>query len=154
MAELREYINEGLSLRARGGLKVRQPLASVTVPNLGDAIDFADILLEELNVKEVKRGHNVAIDETITPELKAEGLMREVIRHVQAARKNAGLNVDDRIVFSLVADSDELSEAIVTHLETIAAETLGTSVTDNALRHTTEAKVEGANLTIALEKAA
>lgn len=154
MAELREYINEGLGLRAKAGLKVRQPLASVTVPNLGDAIDFADILMEELNVKEVTQGSKVAIDETVTPELKAEGLMREVIRHVQAARKNAGLNVDDRISFSLNTDSSELSKAIAEHLETIAAEILGTSVTDGNLQHITEVKVEGASLTIALAKAA
>jgi len=89
MREVREYVNEGLSLRAKAGIKVRQPLASVTVPKLGDAVDYESILTEELNVKEVKTGSEVSIDEMITPELKREGMMREIIRHVQAARKNA-----------------------------------------------------------------
>ena len=45
MAEVREYINEGLSLRAKAGLKVRQPLASVTVPKNGQNFDYTPILL-------------------------------------------------------------------------------------------------------------
>ena len=154
MVEVREYINEGLSLRAKAGLKVRQPLASVTVPNLGKTIEFTPILLDELNVKEVQQGKEVAIDESLTPELKREGLMREVIRHIQAARKNAGLNVDDRISFSLSTDNSELDAAITEHLETIAAETLGTNMINGDLQHTTEVKVEGASLTISLAKVA
>ena len=154
MVEVREYINEGLSLRAKAGLKVRQPLASVTVPNLGKTIEFTPILLDELNVKEVQQGKEVAIDESLTPELKREGLMREVIRHIQAARKNAGLNVDDRISFSLSTDNSELDAAITEHLETIAAETLGTNMINGDLRHTTEVRVEGASLTISLAKVA
>ena len=154
MVEVREYINEGLSLRAKAGLKVRQPLASVTVPNLGKTIEFTPILLDELNVKEVQQGKEVAIDESLTPELKREGLMREVIRHIQAARKNAGLNVDDRISFSLSTDNSELDAAITEHLETITAETLGTNMINGDLRHTTEVRVEGASLTISLAKVA
>ena len=154
MVEVREYINEGLSLRAKAGLKVRQPLASVTVPNLGKTIEFTPILLDELNVKEVQQGKEVAIDESLTPELKREGLMREVIRHIQAARKNAGLNVDDRISFSLSTDNSELDAAITEHLETITAETLGTNMINGDLQHTTEVKVEGASLTISLAKVA
>jgi isoleucyl-tRNA synthetase len=55
METVREYINQGLSLRAKAGLKVRQPLASVTVPSVGEHVEFGPILRDELNVKEVKR---------------------------------------------------------------------------------------------------
>ncbi|HEX3568446.1 MAG TPA: DUF5915 domain-containing protein, partial [Candidatus Saccharimonadales bacterium] len=107
--------------------------------------------LDELNVKSVERGKEVAIDTEITPELKREGLMREVVRFVQAARKDAGLNVDDRIALSLRTDSPELQQAIDEHRSTIDAETL-TVATGTTGGHTTMIKVEGAELTISLKK--
>jgi len=112
MELVREYVNQGLGLRAQSGMKVRQPLASMTVPKLGEFVDFASILSEELNVKQVIVGDVVALDFELTPELKREGLMREVVRHVQGARKAAGLNVDDRIVLSLTTANDDLKAAI------------------------------------------
>ncbi len=153
MEEVRDYVNQGLSLRATNKLKVRQPLASVTVPRIGDFVDFKDILTDELNVKTVKIGKAVAIDTKLTAELKREGLMREVIRNVQNARKDAGLNVDDRIVLMLTTDDDELKQAITEHQDTIAAETLATGLVESPQTYTTKAKVEAATLSISLQKA-
>ena len=150
MNQVRDYVNEGLSLRAKAGLKVRQPLASVTVPSLGQAVDFEDVLTEELNVKEVMTGGEVAIDETITPELKREGMMREVIRHVQSARKSAGLNVDDRIVLSLDTDDEQLKLAIDEHSQTILDETLAEK--GSSSENSSTANVDEAPLNIALQK--
>jgi isoleucyl-tRNA synthetase len=151
METVRDYVNQGLSLRAKAGLKVRQPLASVTVPNFGEHVDFVPILLDELNVKEVKIGKEVAIDETLTPELKREGMMREVIRHVQSARKNAGLNVDDRIILALETSDEELKKAIAEHEKTIAAETLAKfgATSENS----STVKIDGAELAVSLERA-
>jgi len=150
METVRDYVNQGLSIRAKSGLKVRQPLASVTVPMLGEHVDFVSILMDELNVKSVEQGPEVVLDETLTPELRREGMMREVVRHVQAARKGAGLNVDDRIVLSLDTDAVELGKAIAGHWDTIAAETLATRGETDA--NPTTAKVEGETITISLEK--
>lgn len=151
MDRVREYVNAGLSLRAKAGLKVRQPLASVTVPALGEHVDFEAILQDELNVKAVKTGGEVSLDEKLTPELKREGLMREIIRHVQAARKQAGLNVDDRIVLGFQAHDGELSAAIDEHNDTIQTETL--SILGDALGgHESRVKVEGSELLIWLKK--
>jgi isoleucyl-tRNA synthetase len=151
---VRSFVNEGLSLRAKAGLKVRQPLASVTVPSLGDHVEFEPILKDELNIKEVKTGNQVAIDEKLTPELKREGLMREVVRHVQAARKAAGLNVDDRIKLALTTDNDELQKAIVEHRDVILGETLAANA-ENGDRLLYESKIwiDDAELTISLVKA-
>ena len=121
---LRDYVNQGLSIRAKEGLKVRQPIAGVTITSNGEFIDFTDILKEELNVKEVRIGKNFDIDLTLTPELISEGLMREVIRHIQATRKEAELNVDDRIKLALITDSKDLLNSIDEHQKTIQAETL------------------------------
>jgi len=146
-------VNQGLSLRAASRLKVRQPLASVTVPRLGEFVNFEDILKDELNVKAVKVGKELALDTKLTDDLKREGLMREVVRHVQSARKAAGLNVDDRIALVLETEDKELREAIDEHNETISAETLADALHAEGKReyHAT-VKVEGVELTIALEK--
>lgn len=152
MEAVREYVNTGLSIRAKERIKVRQPLASVTVPVLGEFVNFEDILTEELNVKTVKVGGDVSLDLTLTPELKREGMMREVIRHVQNARKNAGLNVDDRIVLSLQAEDEELRAAIDEYEDAIAAETLAEEMAPGAYSFETSAKVDGATLEIALQK--
>lgn len=153
METVRDYVNQGLSLRAKAGLKVRQPLASVTVPSLGEHVDFAPILIDELNVKIVSHGAEVAIDENITPELKREGLMREVIRYVQSARKNAGLNIDDRIILSLMTEDDDLLRAIKEHTTTIVAEVLASKVLDHKLSYSEIVKIEGNELEISIEKA-
>lgn len=152
METVREYVNVGLSLRAKERMKVRQPLASVTVPTLGDFVNFEDILTEELNVKAVKKGKELALDFKLTPVLKREGLMREVIRHVQSARKQAGLNVDDHIVLSLETSDDDLKEAIREHEETILAETLADARTEDSYSYEVTVKVEGADLTLSLQK--
>lgn len=152
MDTVRDYVNQGLSLRAKAGLKVRQPLASVTVPSLGNRVDFAAILTEELNVKSVVVGDVITLDETITPELKREGLMREIVRFVQNARKNAGLSVDDRIVLSLDTDDADLLLAINEHIDTIKAETLAVNVDAVDPAHSEHVKVEGGDLHIRIKR--
>lgn len=154
MDRVRDYVNQGLSLRARAGLKVRQPLASVSVPELEGEFDFAPILLDELNVKTVARAKAVQIDTKITPELKREGMMREVVRLVQSERKKAGLNVDDRIRLSLFTDDAELRKAVEEHYDTIQVETLATELVSGlTFTHGAESVIDSAPLTISLEKA-
>jgi isoleucyl-tRNA synthetase len=153
MEMVREYVNAGLSIRAKERMKVRQPLASVTVPQLGEFVNFEDILTEELNVKAVKVGKELSLDLTLTPELKREGLMREVIRHVQNARKQAGLNVDDHIALSLTTEDKVLDQAIDEHRATIMAETLADDISAATYNYATIVKVEGAELKLSLQKA-
>ena len=152
MATVAEYVNAGLSIRAKERVKVRQPLAGIAVPSLGKFVNFEDILKEELNVKEVKQGDEIGLDLRITPELKREGLMREVVRYVQSTRKDAGLNVDDRIRLSLVTDDPELQEAVREHDAVIVAETLADSISNATFAHRSEVKIEGMSLTVSLEK--
>jgi isoleucyl-tRNA synthetase len=153
MEKVRDYVNQGLSLRAKARLKVRQPLTAVIVPEVEGEFDFTPILLDELNVKRVKRGKVVEIDEVITPELRREGLIREVIRLVQNARKEAQLNVDDRIALSLRTDDQELRKAIDEYLDMIKTETLATSFEpDRSYKYETACTVSDVALSISLEK--
>lgn len=153
METVREYVNSGLSIRARERQKVRQPLASVTIPTLGKFVDFEDILCEELNVKSVKIGDEFELDLVITPELKSEGTSREIIRHIQSARKNAGLNVDDRINLILITTDKELKQAITDHKDVIMSETLAVKLSDELFDYKAEVKIDGIDMTISLNKA-
>ncbi|KTR85813.1 isoleucine--tRNA ligase [Leucobacter chromiiresistens] len=209
MDEVRQITSQMLALRKSRGLRVRLPLASLTVvaEHPAELAPFADILREELNVKAVElvqqtetsaeehgivqtlsvnaraagprlgkqvqqaikaaksgdwseqNGAVVAggialepheyeltlragddadagpaltllpgggfamLDTTLTPELEAEGIARDAIRAVQEARKNAGLEVSDRIVLALNAEPAHAA-ALEAHAALIASETL------------------------------
>ena len=170
MNALRTAVNDGLSKRASEGIKVRQPLASVKLINTisqdtpAEVAQFLiDIAKDELNVKSVEivtdsesesAQPSVVYDLTITPELKREGLMREIVRHVQSARKQAGLQIDDRIVLSISSDDSEISQAIDAFADVIKSETLAVelnSVADESEKY--DAKIEGKLVEISLKKA-
>jgi isoleucyl-tRNA synthetase len=83
----------------------------------------------------------VALNLELDEELRREGLAREVVHAVQAARKNAGLDVEDRISLTLGGD-DELLAAAREHERYVAGETLATSLDyDGTLAATAEAEV-------------
>ena len=156
MAEVRGYVNEALALRAKNSVKIRQPLASVKVPQNAKSFDFAPILMEELNVKNVEfGGESVEFDFELTPELRAEGLMREIIRHIQAARKKAGLNVDDRIELNFTSENTEVLDAFKKFEQEISKEVLATKaeISENELDFVQIVKVEGSEVKISLKKA-
>jgi isoleucyl-tRNA synthetase len=205
MDEVRDVCSTALSLRKANKLRVRLPLARLTVasPVAGALEDFAEIVRDEVNVKEVslstdvdaygqfqlvvnaraagpRLGPNVqkvikavkagdwsevdgrvvaagvelfegeyeqrlvatdpaataalpggagvvVLDTVVSPELEAEGVARDLVRVVQQARKDAALDVSDRITLTL-----ELPEAVRTavepHLEFVRSETLTSSV--------------------------
>lgn len=158
MAELRGYVNEALALRAKAGIKIRQPLSEMVLPRQVTGVEwFSDILLEELNVKRVNwqtEAAELTLDFTITPELKAEGLAREVIRAVQNGRKKAGLNVDDRINLALMSDDPTLRQALEQFKAEIYAETLavGEQITQ-AEAYDEMVQIDKMNLAFKLEKA-
>ena len=170
MNALRTAVNDGLSKRASEGIKVRQPLASVKLINTisqdtpAEVAQFLiDIAKDELNVKSVEivtdsesesAQPSVVYDLTITPELKREGLMREIVRHVQSARKQAGLQIDDRIVLSIFSDDSEISQAIDAFADVIKAETLAVELNSAAGESEKyDAKIEGKLVEISLKKA-
>ena len=72
-------------------------------------------------------GGFVVLDTLVTPELEAEGLARDVVRAVQQARKDAGLDVGDRIALTIAGDASAIA-AIDAHRSLIAAETLAVAV--------------------------
>lgn len=101
MDNTRKIITEALQLRAKNGIKVRQPLSELIITNYKMQEDFMEIIKEEVNVKSVviKSGaeSGVELNTKITKDLKLEGDAREIIRVIQEMRKEAGYEVDNRI---------------------------------------------------------
>ncbi len=227
MDRVREVASAGLALRKERKLRVRLPLARLTLVSEdgGRFADYGDILRDELNVKElaleqltddspaeygierrltvnaralgprigkdVQRviqaaksgdwsvsadgavtaggvdlvageydlvlqiadpdaaiaflpgGGFLVLDTAVTPELEAEGLARDVVRAVQQARKDAGLDVSDRIALRLAGD-DVAVAAIEAHRGLIAGETLAVSLDVTAVPSTGSAVADGA----------
>jgi len=101
------------------------------------------------------KGTQVAINTTITEELKLEGLARVVIRQVQDTRKNAGLDLLDKIALHLQPGSEDLAKAIRAHQSSIATAVQAVEWADGALNgdaFSATVKVDGQPLMIALRK--
>ena len=152
MAYTRQIITDALALRMQKSetedqIKIRQPLSKLTYG--GDKLDdyYERIIADEVNVKAVKHGKELALDKKLTKELKEEGRAREIIRAVQATRKHAGLQVDDEIKLSLSCDLPKSYEDLI-KTETGTKE-LGKN---QNYAYDEIAKVNGENVTVSLER--
>jgi isoleucyl-tRNA synthetase len=101
-----------------------------------------------------EEGVTVALELELTPELQREGVARELVRMIQDARKEAGLEVTDRIELA-VETSGEPAEALAAHRDEIAGETLATSVATSLLAGGSrmEVSLEGTPVVVSLRKA-
>ena len=114
MAAIRELASKALRLREKAGIKVRQPLASLTVkpsePSLKGKNELLEMLKDEANIKEVLFNDSVSeeaeLDINLTQELKAEGMARDLTRLTQDLRKRAGLKPQDAIRLYIEAHQD------------------------------------------------
>lgn len=106
METVRDLCTKGNMIRKEIAIPIKQPLATFFVPNVLDS--YVDIIKEELNVKEVKQGSEIAFDKTITPELKREGDFREFLRSVQGLRKDSNLLPNELVTLVVPASNKEL----------------------------------------------
>lgn len=134
MEFLRKAVEMGHSKRKELNIPVRQPLQSVAI-YASDAPDlpaeWLDILLRELNVKTGKIGTAdgemyIELDTTITPELKAEGDVRKLIRQIQVLRKEKGCKIDEHVTLTLPETYASLSKEL---LDVLRRATLSTAIT-------------------------
>ena len=152
MSRTRQIITDALALRMQKSeteqqIKIRQPLASLTYKGEELPEFYENIIAEEVNVKKVIHGSELVLDKTLTEELKKEGYARDLIRAVQAARKHAGLQVDDQIKLSLSVDPPKDYEDLIKS-EVNATEI----VKDGNYSHDEITKINGEKITISLQK--
>jgi isoleucyl-tRNA synthetase len=122
MARIRKIASLALEARAKADIKVRQPLQKLKVKSSKFKIneELLAVLKDEINVKEIifdpKIKDELKLDTKITPELKAEGNLRDLIRIVQDLRKEAGYTPKDKIYLWLELPN-EIESAINKHLK-------------------------------------
>lgn len=135
MSIVREFVTLALEQRTRAGIKVRQPLGVLTTA-IELAPEYAVILADEINVKAIEfkpnQADRVVLDTTITPELKAEGMVRDFMRAVQEGRKAEGFLPQDRV--ELIIGTDAGGTALLTDFAATIKKTVGAT----AITFTTE----------------
>ncbi len=101
MQKTRTFVTLALEHRAKANIKVRQPLASVTIKTQGTLTpEFSSLIQDEVNVKKVfvetiSGADEITLDTTLTDSLKQEGVARDLIRAIQEYRKELNLSIHD-----------------------------------------------------------
>jgi isoleucyl-tRNA synthetase len=121
MSIVREFVTTALEARTKANSKVRQPLASLT-GNIELEPAYAAIVADEVNVKEIRfdasQTERLILDTVLTPDLMAEGAVRELMRAIQGKRKTEGLEPQDRIELTIQTDTAG-TRAIEAHTDMI-----------------------------------
>lgn len=128
MEKTRQLVELGLSMRDEKLIKVRQPLSEFYYDGLDLPEEFEKIVQEELNVKKVGKKTNLVATDIhllrqvngitallnllITPELKLEGHLRELIRNINSLRKAGSLTREDVVTVYWQSESVELNEML------------------------------------------
>jgi isoleucyl-tRNA synthetase len=118
-------------------------------------IDLADVEIQTDDIPgwlvAVENGFTVALDATITPELRQEGLVRELINRVQSLRKESDFELTDRIVLQL-QDDPQLHEAVDAYGDYVRSEVLATDIQWHNELEAEEIEFDGVNTRIRIER--
>ena len=164
MTTVRKVVELGLSLRAEAGVKVRQVLGRAALEENKLSLEYLEIVKDELNVKEVvaeinqkgvwvskeEGGLKVSLDMELTPELKREGLAREVVRAINQLRKESGLTVSDQVNLVYETTDEDLSSVLVQYGDTVKTAVLAASLEPGVGQ--TDLLVDGRALRVSLTK--
>jgi len=132
MENTRKIVEMGLAKRDEAGIKVKQPLSGLKITGIKLNNDYISLIKDEINVKEVEcqDGQYLAVElnTQLTPELKQEGIKRELTRAINNARKNTGLTIQDRAMIYYQTDSKDIKQAFETFSEDIKKDTLSDEI--------------------------
>jgi isoleucyl-tRNA synthetase len=128
----------------------------ITVGGQDHELDAEDLLvtMKPLEGYQLERegSHAVALEVAIDDDLRSEGWAREIVHAVQAARRDGGLEISDRIVLTLDGDP-ELLAAARGHQAHVAAETLAVEVRHATLEGVEPVVIDGRKLRVSVERA-
>lgn len=108
--EIAGKVHNGQSVTVNG-IEVQPGDINITLTEKEDVVAVED------------HGYVAILDIDLTPELKQEGMVRDLVRHIQTLRKEAGYNVDDRIELWFTG-SEKLTEAVKRYADYLQNETL------------------------------
>ncbi len=149
MGQTRGLVEQILALREQHGIKVRQPLVAVVIPQLPQ--DYVAILLEEVNIKQAQFGDVVKIDIVISPELKEEGTVRELVRQLNALRKKLKFTIHDQKKLVYCTTDDYLRLVVEKHCSDLKKNTLVHTVEASHQPQAHIIKVDTVELSVTLE---
>jgi len=107
MNTLRDIANKALKQRQELGIKIRQPLSSISLKKkINLSKNMKTILLDEINIKKIlfnpKQKDEIVLDKKLTNELIEEGQYRELVRTIQGIRQELNLVPKDKIILSFM----------------------------------------------------
>jgi len=144
MEVARKICQLGLSVRTERKIRVRQPLSEIKVASKTKKLnkELSALILEEINVKKLsileeeewhtldkdwvrkeEEGIKIALNVNLTPQLIEEGLIREIVRHIQDFRKRCGFSPNKEIFTFWQTDETKLLNLIIKHQSAIESET-------------------------------
>lgn len=143
MATVQKIVEAGLAARAGAGIKIRQPLASYSTSLAKElSLEYAEIIKDELNILDLKFGED-KLDTELTDELKAQGLVREIVRTVNALRKESGLTISDRIALYYETSEPAAEKVFAEFAEKIKKDTLSEKIEKGRTETAGEKEIEG-----------
>ncbi len=161
MTLARRIVELALAQRDVAGIKIRQMLDKISVRGMiALSAEYVSLIKDELNVRTVEfvgadaTPLAVELDTTITPELKQEGIKREIIRSVNMFRKDLNLRVNDPASFQ-VKGGDVVMTVIKVRAKEIERETSSQLLVvseDTGADHQKNIKIEGEEVTFSLKK--
>ena len=144
MNHARQVVELVLSLRKETKIKVRQPLAQISVSGVTLSKDLHSIILEEVNVHDcvqdvssedvvtkTEYGITVSLDTTITETLRKEGLLREIVRAINLLRKEQGFTVEDKVMVEYFTEDKYIAAVFVEYSQELQNQVLAESVVEN-----------------------
>ena len=179
MQTVRKVCELGHNLRVQARIKVRQPMSQLIVSGAKFTDNLTELIKDELNIKEVDfvkdlpQGNDpafggtswqiggegnikLALNKEITPELKRQGLARELVRQINALRKQAGLTKDNQINVYFQTKAKELKEVLEKEKKAIKKETISRDILDKKVSTDVlvkkEIKINGQEIVLILGK--